>query len=374
MLNVEQLDPHSGAQVERFIDLPFRLYAATPQWVPPLRRDIHEMMDEKKHPFYDHGTAAFFIATRDGRDAGRIAVLENRAYNEFRNTRQAQFYLFESENDTAVAHALFERVFEWARARGLNRISGPRGFGPYDGYGLLVEGFEHRQMVMMNYNPAYYVPFIEGAGFRKEVDFVSCMVARSALPPLERVFKIAERVEQRGYLRVHRFKSKRELIAWAPRIGATYNKAFVRNWEYYPLSEREVKYVADTLMLVGDPRLIKIITHEDEIVGFMFAFPDISAALRRTRGRLFPFGWLTILREMKKTQWVTCNAAGILPEFHGHGGNAVLYSEMARTLLDYQFQFAELTQVAETAVQMRRDLENLGGKPYKNHRVFTREL
>jgi hypothetical protein len=226
----------------------------------------------------------------------------------------------------------------------------------------------------MNYNPAYYVSMVEGAGFRKEVDFVSCMGSRAALPPFERVYKIAERVEKRGLLRVQRFKNKRELRQWAPRIAAAYNKAFVNNWEYYPLSEREVKYVVDTLMLVGDPRLIKIITHEDEIVGFLFAFPDISAALQRTGGRLFPFGWLALVREMSRTEWVTVNAAGVLPEYQGRGGNALLYAEMLHTLLDYQFQFCEATQVAETAVQMRRDLENLGAIPYKNHRVYQRDL
>ena len=277
--------------------------------------------------------------------------MENRTYNEFRGTRQAQFYLFECENDPEAAQALFTSAFDWARGRNLNRITGPRGFGPYDGYGLLIDGFEHRQMIMMNYNPAYYVGFVQAAGLSKEVDFIACMGSRAALPPFERIYRIAERVEKRGSLRVHRFKNKRELKQWAPRVAAAYNKAFVNNWEYYPLSDREVKYVVDTLTLVGDPRLIKIITHDDEIVGFLFAFPDISAALQKTRGRLFPLGWLTCLREMGRTKWVTVNAAGVLPEYHGQGGNALLYAEMLHTLLDYQFEYCELTQVAETAVR-----------------------
>jgi len=214
MLSVEKIDTRSKAQVHRFIHLPLRLYANHPQWAPPILSDIALMLNWQKHPFYEHSDADFFIATRDGRDVGRVAALENRRFNEYHTTKQAQFYLFDCEDDPEAAAALFEQVFEWARARGLNRVVGPKGFGPLDGYGLLVEGFEHRQMMtMMNY-----------------------------------------------------------------------------------------------------------------------------------------------------------------PQFQGHGGNALLYSEMEKTIREFKFEHADLTQVAESAMQMRRDLENVGGKAYKNHRVYRRDV
>jgi len=191
----------------------------------------------------------------------------------------------------------------------------------------------------------------------------------------ERVHSIARRVEERGILKVQQFKSKRELIKkWAHKIGQTYNESFINNWEYYPLTEREVQFTVDNLLIVADHRLIKIITHNEDVVGFVFAFPDISAALQRARGHLLPFGLPDFLLEMKRTKWLSLNGAGILPEFQGRGGNALLYTEMEKTLTDYHFTEAELTQVAETAVQMRRDLVNLGGKPYKNHRVYIKHL
>jgi hypothetical protein len=282
--------------------------------------------------------------------------------------------LFECENDAEAADALFEHAFAWGRARGLNEMVGPRGFGPYDGYGMLVDGFRHRQMVLMNYNPAYYVDHVMRNGFVKVVDFVSCYATADAYRVPDRVRRIAERVEKRGILRVKRFANKGEIREWVDRIVHAYNNAFIENWEFYPLSEREAKYVADTLMLVGDPHLIKLILHGDDIVGFMFAFPDVSAALQRARGRLFPFGLIDLLLEMRRTKWGVANAAGILPEFQGIGGNALLYTEMERTLRGRGFEYVEMAQVAETAVQMRHDLENLGATPYKTHRVFTREL
>ncbi|MEK7326826.1 MAG: hypothetical protein AAB217_16400 [Chloroflexota bacterium] len=343
--------------------------------MPPLFDDIALMLNRAKHPFYEHSDADFFIAVRDGRDVGRIAALENRRFNDYHKTKQAQFYLFDCENDQEVADALFEQVFKWARERGLNRLVGPKGFGPLDGYGLLVEGFEHRQMMtMMNYNYDYYPALLESLGFEKEVDFVSCYLSADSFHLPERVHKIAERVQRHGTLRVKRFASKRELVGWSGRIGQAYNKSFVNNWEYYPLTDHEIKFVVDNIMLVADHRLIKVILHGDDVVGFLFAFPDASAALQRAKGRLLPFGLFDLLLEMRRTKWVALNGAGILPEFQGHGGNALLYSEMEKTIREFGFLHADLTQVAESAVNMRHDLENVGGKAYKNHRVYHRAL
>ena len=157
-------------------------------------------------------------------------------------------------------------------------------------------------------------------------------------------------------------------------IGQAYNDAFVQNWEYYPLSKNEITFLVDNLMTVANPRLIKVITHGEDVIGFLFAFPDLSAALQRARGRLLPLGIVDLLLELRRTRWVALNGAGILPQFQGRGGNALLYSEIDKTVREFGFLHADLTQVAETAVQMRRDLENLGGKPYKTHRVYTRRL
>jgi GNAT superfamily N-acetyltransferase len=375
MLSIEQIDTRSRAQVRRFVDLPYRLYQHHPQWVPPLLGDMRLMLNRERHPFYEHSDADFFIAVRDGRDMGRVAALENRRYNDYHAKRQAQFYLFDCEEDQEAATALFERVFEWARERGLDHVVGPKGFSALDGYGLLVEGFEHRQMMtMMNYNYPYYPRLLEAVGFRKEVDFVSCYVNADTFRLPERVHRIAERIQRRGTLTVQRFTSKRELKRWVGRIGQTYNEAFTQNWEYYPLTEREIAFLVDNLTLVANPRLIKIITHAEQVVGFLFGFPDVSAALQQARGHLFPLGIVHLLREMRRTRWIALNGAGILPEYQGRGGNALLYSEMEKTVREFDFQHADLTQIAESAVQMRNDLENIGAEPYKNHRVYRCDL
>lgn len=376
MLTIETVDTNNRPQVKRFVELPYRLYRDCLQWVPPLHVDAYMYLNRKKHPFHEHSDVEFFLAVRDGRDVGRIAVIENKPFNQYHGTRKCDFYFFDCENDPEAAAALFETASRWAQTRGLDMLMGPKGLGPLDGYGVLVFGHERRQtMTMLNYNFPYYQQLIEAQGFEKEVDFVSCYLPADQFQVPERVERITRRVMERGGLQVKQFRNKRELIAWAPRIGKAYNDAFVNNWEYYPLTQREIDFVVSNIMTIADHRLIKIITHGPDVVGFLFAFHDVSAAMQRARGRLFPFGLLDILLELRRTDTVSVNGMGILPEFQGHGGNAILYSEMGRTLLGFkQFTHVEMTQVAETTEQMRADLKNLNGVEYKNHRVYRKRI
>lgn len=375
MPTIQRVDLQNKSQVRQFVEFPYAHYRGCLQWVPPLRVDAYLPLNPRKHPFYEHSDAEFFLALDGDEVVGRIAVLENKPFNRYHQVKDAEFYFFECVDDQEVAARLFDAAVDWARKRGLTRLVGPKGMSPFDGYGILVEGFEHRQMMtMMNYNYPYYPRLLEALGFEKEVDFVSCYLHARSFDIPERVVRIAQRVAERGHLQVKSFRSKRELIQWAPRIGQAYNKAFVNNWEYYPLSEREIKFVVDTIMLVADHRLIKIILHKDEVVGFLFAFPDVSAALQRARGHLNPVSLVDLLLEMRRTKWVSGNGMGILPEHQGHGGNALLYYEMGKTIRDFGFEHVEMTQVAETAVQMRADLKNLNGQEYKNHRVYRKLL
>jgi len=376
MVAIHKIDLHNKADVMRFIQIPFDLYKGHPQWVSPFIVDVKAMLNPNKHPFYEHSEAEFFVAEQGGKLVGRIAALENKPFNQYHDAKDAEFYLFECINDQEVANALFETVFDWARERGLNKLVGPKGFGPLDGYGIQVEGFEHRQMMnMMNYNYPYYRDLVENLGFTKVVDFVSSYVnpQEFQLPP--KVRKAADIAKKRGTFRVLSFKNKRDLKRWADKIGQAYNDAFVNNWEYYPLTQREIDFVVDNVMTIVDPYLIKIIVKDEDVVGFVLPFPDVSAAMQKNKGKLGPIEILRLMVEIKRTNWISFNGVGILPEYQGLGGNAIMYAELEKSMhQNTQFIHSELTQVAETAEQMRKDLKNLGVRFYKNHRVYQREI
>lgn len=378
MIELIKVDPTNKSQVNEFINFHYELYQGTPQWVPPFYSDMYLVFDKQKHPFYENNEADFFMAKRDGKVVSRINVGVNKAYNKYHEKKNAQFYYFDSIDDQEAANAVFDAAFQWARDRKLDTVVGPKGLSIFDGYGIQVEGNENRAMMtMMTYNFLYYKNLVEKAGFEKVVDFVSCYLTRDkfVLPP--KVQEVARRVQERGYFYVKTFTSKKELTQWAGRIGETYNKTFVNNWEYYPLTEREVSFQMEALLTIAVPEMIKLIMHQDDIVGFLLGFPDISPALQRQKGKVGysrPWGLIDILREFKKTTFISLNGAGVLPEFHGRGANALMYNEMAKFLQGSQFEAAELTQVAESAVQMRKDLKTVGGKEYKNHRVYQKKI
>ena len=376
MISIESVDIKSRKQINDYVNFPFMLYGEVKEWVPPFISDVKLMLNPNKHPFYEHSDAEFFVARNNGELVGRIAVMENKPFNKVHDVKKAQFYLFDCIEDQTVANALFSRAFEWSNNRGLDTIVGPKGFSAFDGYGIQIEGFEHRQMMtMMNYNFPYYKTLIEEIGFEKDVDFVSCYVDSKNFILPEKAQLVAKRVREKGKFEVISFAAKKDLKKWAWRIGEAYNNTFINNWEYYPFTKKEIKFIVDNLMVVADPQLIKIITYDEKVVGFLLAFPDLSEALQRQKGKITPWGIIDIMREFKKTNWVSLNGAGVLPEFQGRGGNILLYDELVKTFRQYdQYIHGELTQVAETAVQMRKDLISMGGKPYKNHRVYIKKI
>ncbi len=373
-MNILQLDLTNKNHVRDFLALPFSIYRDIPQWVPPLQMDERLRLDPKRFPFYKHSQAAFFLAYEGTRPIGRLAVLDNRRYNEFNHEAAAFFYLFECEDHLDAATALFDAGFDWARSRGLNKILGPKGLTPLDGFGLLVKGFEHRPAFGLPYNPAYYIPLVEAQGFRADRDAVSGYLGADIQFP-DRIHELAERIARRRGLYVARYQKRADLRALVPNLKKLYNDSLRGTTGNTPLTDEEVESLANQLLWFADPKLIKIVMKGDEPVGFLFAYPDISAALQKTRGRLFPFGWLTLLLELHRTDWININGAGLLPEYRGSGGTAILYSEMFKSVRDSgQFRHAEVVQIGLENEAMQREMENFGIDFYKIHRTYQRDL
>jgi hypothetical protein len=380
-MHIIQLDLNNTKQVDDFLRLPFFIYRDIPQWVPPLQMDERLRLSPKRLPFYRHSQAAFFLAYEGTRPIGRLAILDNRRYNEFNKTRTAFFYLFECENNLIAATELFKCGFDWVRFRGLDKIIGPKGFTPLDGFGLLVKGFEHRPAFGLPYNPAYYVDLIEAQGFVKEGESVSgYLKTDTPFPP--RIHQLADRITQRRGLHILRCNTRRDLRQVVSHLKELYNNSLTGTEGTAPLTDEEVDSMANQLIWLADPKLVKLVMKaegplqgNDKAVGFLLAYPDISAALQNTRGRLFPFGWLTLLLELRRTDWININGAGLLPEYRGSGGTAILYSEMFRSVSENpRYKHAEIVQIGVENENMQREMENFGIDFYKMHRTYSKEL
>jgi hypothetical protein len=185
--------------------------------------------------------------------------------------------------------------------------------------GMLVKGFEHRPAFGIPYNPAYYPDLVESIGFKTQSDILSGYLGTNISFP-EKIHKVSELVQQRKGLKIVSFRNKRELRRMVPKITAMYNQILGSTPGGVPLTVEEANGVANQLIWFANPRLIKIIEKDNEPVGFLFAYPDISAALQRTKGQIYPFGWIHLLSEMRRTKWVNINGAGIIEQYQGLGG------------------------------------------------------
>lgn len=376
MITLRQLDTRRKKDVRDWVALPYRIYGDEPLWAPQLVDDARFQLDREKNPFYLYGHADFFIAEKDGAPAGRIAVLENRRLNNLRGEKTAFFYLFETIEDIDVAAALFEKAEQWARRRGLQRLMGPKGFLTIDSVGMLAEGFERFPALGMAWNYPYYIDFMTRLGYEKETDYMTGWLPTNFSLP-EKVFRLAEKVKARYGYHTQTFTSKEEIKPIINKVVDTYNRAFVNNWEFVPISDSELPVLVHRLLsAIQDPTLPRVVWKDDKIAGFILAYPDINRYIKKTNGRLWPLGWLHLLRGFKETPWIDLNGAGILPEYQGRGVDVVLMAEMWHVLneADKHYQYAEVCQINEANEKMQREMRHLGITFDKRHRIFRKQL
>lgn len=376
-MHVRQLDLSNQKDTAAFIDLPFHLYRAYPLWMPRMRSEMQMVLNPSEHPFYRFGEAAYFLAERDGHPVGRIAALNNHRYNEHNQSRTGFFYYFECAEDWEAAEGLFAEAFAWLERQGLEEVIGPKGLLQGDSAGLLIEGFDHRPAMGVAYNPPYYGKMLEAMGFEKVTDFHSGYMPGDYRLPA-RIRRIATRVKERQGYRVKRFANAEELRSWVPRVRQVYNRSFDESFQgplgFAPMTDEEIELIADRLLALARPELIKLVLQGEELVGFLFTYPNIGPGMRRARGRLWPFGWLHLLWERWRTRWLDINGIGVLPAHQGRGANAVLYAELEETVRPARFAHADIVQIREENIKSMGDAKALGVNWYKRHRIYRRAL
>jgi GNAT superfamily N-acetyltransferase len=373
-LPIRKIDTTNRRDVRKFIDFPNQLYRNHPCFCPALEPDVRGTLDREHHPFYKHSAADFFLAESEGDVIGRIAAVHNSRHNEYRKVRTAFFWGFDVVDDFQAAQGLFDAVFQWARSRGRDSVLGPRGLTGSDAAGVLVEGFDQRATMGVPYNHPYYDKFIKELGFAKLTDHLSGYLPTSAELP-QRIFDIAEKVGQRrGYVIKH-FASKDEMRAWVPRVLEVHEEAFAGTHEWHPETPEELQSLASGLIAIADPRLVLLVLKDEKVIGFGLCYPDLSDGLRKSKGRLWPFGWWHLQQAARKTDWLLANGVGVLPAYQNMGANTVLYTAMTKAVKDCtQFHHIDFVQVNETNFKSRSDMEAVGVKWTKIHRSYTKEL
>lgn len=372
-MQILHINPKNRKERNQFNSLPELIYANNDLWVPPLAFEARRVFDQQRHSFYQHGEAAFFVAVQDGSPVGRLAVMNNHTYNKYNQEKTAFFYLFESVEDEAISSALFNRAFDWCRLQGLTKIVGPKGFSVLDGMGLLIKGFEFRPAFGIPYNPPYYQALIEQVGFSFHSDSISGHLGENFVFP-EKILKGADLVAKRYGFKVLDLRNRKELKKAFVHFRKMYNDALEGTSGNMPITDVDIDSMTKGLLWIADPRLVKLIMKDEDPVGFLIAYPDVSEALQRNKGKLFPLGWLDVLMEARRTNWININGAGIVAKYRRMGATAMLFAEMFKSVSSGKARNADIVQIGTDNEQMCLELSQIGIDFYKTHRIFQKDI
>jgi GNAT superfamily N-acetyltransferase len=359
------------ADVRRFVELPYTFYRQSARWVPPLRRDERRRWSPRHNAFLAHAEVALWMATVDGRPAGRIAAIDDRRHDETHGEQVTWFGFFEAESD-AVAQALLGAVERHARTRGRLIVRGPVNPSLNESAGLLVHGFDREPYLLMPYNPPYYQTFVERAGYRKAKDLLAWHIDLDGPLP-GRIARVADRLAGRAGFTIRPVDLgafDRDLDA----LQRIYAEAWRDNWGFVVPTPAEIGQLARELRPIVDPELVLFVERCGEPVAFAVTLPDLNQVLRRMRGSLWPVGVVHFLRRRAIIDQVRMLMLGVLPEVRGLGLYPVLIAESYRRAAARGYRRAELSWTLEDNDAINAGIVAAGGRHYKTYRLYEKRL
>lgn len=374
-IRVIELSRRRRRDVSRFLRVPYPIYAKDPNWVAPLLADLRTVFADA-NPLFEHAEMTLWVATRGGRDVGRIAGVLDAAHNDMHKEATAFWGFFESVDDPAVAAALFGAVADWARAKGMAKLLGPMNPTSNDECGLLVEGFDRPPVVMMPYNPRYYVDLVEGQGFAKAKDLLAYHFYVGD-KPLARLTRVADGVQRREPGLVVRPIRRKTLFADLAAVKEVYNAAWEQNWGFVPMTDAELNFMAKRLKPLLDEGLALLAEDKGEPVAFMLSLPDWNVALQPLRGRLLTpkiFNFLLFLLRKKRPTMARVITLGVKQSHRGRGVEGIMLAQSLKAGLAMGLKETEISWLLEDNVMVIRTAEIFDGKRYKTYRLYERAV
>jgi len=363
----------SRRDLKDFIYLPAGLYKSNVYWVPPIYKDEWRYFNPKLNYAYSYCDTILGLCFKNGVLAGRIMGIINYRYNHNKGEQHGRFARFESINDPEVAGSLLEFVENWSRSKGMNRIIGPYGMNYFDPEGLLTEGFEYPPTISTNYNFAYYSDLLQNLGFETMTDYVVYKIDLPNKIP-EIYYSIRSRLMRNNSFGLIEFMKKKDLRKRTRSILELMNECFIDITGFSPLDKEEMDEIAKQYLNLLDPRFIKLVKHDEELAGFIVAMPHISQGLRKSGGKLFPFGLLYIIKDMKDSRQIDLLLGGVKRKYQGIGLDVVLGMNMIETAVASGFNLLDSHHEMASNYKVRAEMERMGGVPYKRYCVFQKSL
>ena len=363
--------------LKKFVKFSIDLYEDNEYYVPSLVLDEVGTLSAKSNPAFDFCESVYYMAYRDGKPMGRIAGIINRKVNEKTGEKAVRFGFVDFIDDREVSKALFDAVENWARSKGMDQMHGPLGFTDMDPEGLLVEGYDQLSTMASIYNYPYYVDHIEALGYEKAVDWVEYKIKVPECVP-EKHQRISDIVQRKYNLRILKFKNTSEIYKgnYGQKIFDLINDAYAELYGYSALSQRQIDYYVKMYIPVLRLENVSLIVDEhDDLVAVGIAMPSMSKALQKSRGRLFPFGFIHLLKALKgKNDGVDLLLVAVRPDYQSKGVNALLFSDLIPVFIRNGYKYAESNPELEENEKVQSQWQYFERHQHKRRRAYTKKL
>ncbi|MDF9831359.1 hypothetical protein [Parabacteroides sp. PF5-6] len=375
-MSIEVKQVTTRKELKEYVKFNIELYKDCPYAVPELISEEMETLDKEKNPAFESCEAINFLAYRDGKIVGRITGMINHSSNAVWKEKYARFGFVDFIDDAEVADALFGAVEQWAKAKGMEALHGPLGFTDMDNEGMLVEGFDQLGTMATLYNYPYYPNHIERLGYHKDQDWQEFKIYIPDAVP-DKHLRIGELVKKKYGLKVLKFKNAKEVMPYAQKIFDTLNAAFAPLYGFAPLTQKQIDYYVKKYIPMLRYELVTVIIREedDAVVGFGISLPNMSKALQKAQGKMFPFGWFHLLKTLySKPKVVDLYLTGVLPEYQNKGVNALLFNDLIPIYKGLGVEYAETNPELETNSAVQAQWDYFRKEHHKTRRAYIKQL
>ena len=360
-----------------FADFPNKLYKDVPNYVPSFLGDDLSDWDKNKNPAFEYCEAKCFLAYEDKKVVGRIGAILSHKANETWGTNRMRFSQVDFVDDLRVSSALFEAVENWAKEKGCTQVHGPLGFCDLDREGMLVEGFDRKSMFITYYNHPYYIEHLEKLGYVKDTDWIEfrIKVPEADSKEVKMIERVNERINRQGLYHIADLKKRSDYLPYVRQIFELLNEAYAHLYGVVALNKEQIeKYSQKFIPLVNPDYACFVIDNEGDLVAFGVAAPSLSDALIKCRGRLFPFGWIPVLKGLSKNDTLDLLLIAVKPELQGSSIVAIIFNHFIHSAIKNGIKFAETGPQLETNTKIQAQWKFFEKEQHKRRRCFVKDL
>lgn len=363
----------SYKDIKDFVNFQYKLYKGDKNWIPSLKSDEINSLIPEKNPAFAFCKAKFYLAYENGKIAGRIGAIINEKYNEKTGEKLIRFSRIEFINNPEIAKALLDKVCEYGKEQGMEKIHGPLGFTNIDTQGMLIEGFDKLQSIASVYHKPYYKEILEKLGYEKEIDWVEFRLTLGE-QAVNKAMRGSSLVQKRFGFTVVRFSDKKELEQYTETIFEILNDAFADLPYVVPFDKELIKLYAQKYLKILVPRFTFMVKKDEKIIAFVIGMPSLSVAMQKAKGRLFPFGIFHIAKALSKPKEIDMFLTGVLPEYQNSGAAVILFAEIQSRMLKEDIRFMETTGIFETNHNVIANWKNYEHIQHKRRRCFIKNI